>query len=300
MDPGKKYRAFLLGMADPEIEASVEEEIFDGRIDPDRLQQFEEELIDDLLFGRLSIDEERKARSVFLTTPQRINKFEFARAFQHHAALHAPKRRHRTIFAKPYGLAARHLVLPLAGALSCAVLAAAWLGERDLALNRELAQASRTNDDHRRIIESMREEQARRTSQTAPPTQPTLSKGPAVSVANETTVQPSIQLYPGASRGVATVPVLRLNRLASSASLVLELPSDHQNALREELLSSDNKSIWSQQFSVTTGISNNGVTTIILPAAIFSAGEYRVRVETGPNLDELEESATYLLRVRRD
>ena len=300
MDPDKKYRAFLLGMADPETEASVEEEIFDGRIDPDRLQQFEEELIDDLLFGRLSPDEERKARSVFLTTPQRIGKFEFARALQHHAALHAPKGRHLTIFAKPYRLAARHWVLPLAGALSCAVLAAAWLGERDLALNQELAQASRTNDDHQRIIESMREEQARRTSQPAPPTQPTLSKAPAISVSEKTTVQPSIRLSPGFSRGLATVPVLRLNRLASSASFVLELPSDHQHALREELLSSDNKTIWIQQFSVTTGISNNGITTIILPAAIFSTGEYRLRVETGPDTNGLEESATFLFRVRRD
>jgi hypothetical protein len=300
MDPDKKYRTFLLGIADPETEASVEEEIFDGRIDQDHLQQIEEELIDDLLFGRLSIDEERKARSVFLTTPQRINKFEFARALQQQAALHSPEVRHRTVFAKSYGLAARPWIVPLAGALSCAVLAVAWLGERDVALNQELAQALRTNGDHQRIIKSLREEQERGTNQPVPLTQPTLSKAPAVSVADQTTVQPSIRLSPGANRGLATVSVLRLNRLASSASFVLELLPDRQNALREELLSSDNKTIWSQQFSVTTGISNNGVTTIILPAAIFSTGEYRLRVETGPNLDELEESATYLFRVRRD
>lgn len=300
MDPDKKYRAFLLGMADPETEQSVEEEIFDGRIDPDHLQQIEEELIDDLLFGRLSTDEEREARSVFFSTPRRIGNFKFARALKHHAALHAPEARPRTAFAKFYLLAARPWALPLVGALSCAVLAAAWFGERDLALNQELAQASRTIDDHERIIESMREEQARRTSQPEPTSQPTLSKAPAVSVADKTTVQPSIRLFPGASRGLATVPVLRLNQLASSASLVLESPSDHQNALREELLSSNNKTIWSQQFSVTIGISHNGITTIILPAAIFSTGEYRLRVETGPNTDGLEESATYLFRVRRD
>ena len=46
-------------------------------------------------------------------------------------------------------------------ALACAVLAATWLGERDLSLSRELAQATRANDEHERVVASMAEEQKR-------------------------------------------------------------------------------------------------------------------------------------------
>jgi hypothetical protein len=300
MYPDDKYRAFMLGMADAETEAGVEDEILDGRIDSDHLQQIEEELIDDHLFGRLSMDEVRIFESEFLSTPRRASKLEFARALQHYAVRRAPEAKRRMHFVKLRGLVAMPWFLPLAGALGCAMLAVIWLGERNRSLSHELAQATQVNDEHQRVIVSILEERAGRTSQPPASIQTTESKSGPVSIPDQTAVQPSIRLSPGVSRGLATVPILHVNREASTVSIMIELPFDLVSTLREELLSSEDKTIWSQQFSITGGISNHGITTIVLPAGLLATGEYRLRAETGANREEPGGTAIYLFRIRKD
>jgi hypothetical protein len=156
------------------------------------------------------------------------------------------------------------------------------------------------NDKRQQLVASMLEEQARRTSQPAPSIQTTESKSGPVSAVGQTAVQPSIRLSPGVSRGLATVPVLHVNRQASTVSVMLELPFDLVSTLREELLNSEGKTIWSQQFSITGGILSHEITTIVLPTGLLATGEYRLRAETGASPAEPTDTATYLFRVRKD
>ena len=246
MFPDEKYRAFMLGIADAEFEANIEEAILDGRLDPGDLEQIEEELIDDLLFGRLSKEEERSFRYGHLSTPRGAGKLAFAVAMQHYAARHAPGARRRFASAKLRELAAMPWVWSLAGALGCAVLAAIWLGARNLSLSHQLAQATLVNDEHQRLIASMLEEQRRLASLPVISVQPPESKPVWPSAPEQVPLQSVIRLSPGVSRGLATVPVLHLNRQAKTVSIVLELPFDPASSLREELLDSENKSIWTQ------------------------------------------------------
>jgi len=299
MYPDEKYRAFLLGMADAETEAGIEEGILDGRIDPGYLRHIEDELIDDLVFGRLSTGEERIILSEFLSTPERVRKLEFARALQHYASRPAREAGRSGIFLKLRRFTIISWVLPLAGALGCAVLVAIWLGERNQSLRHELAQATHLNDEHQRVISSVLEEQARRASQPAASIPTTQSKPGPVSIPHQTAVQPSIQLSP-VNRGQATVRVLHVDPQATTVSFLLELPLDLGSTLHEELLNSEGEIIWSQQFSSTNGISNHGITTIVLPAGLLATGEYRLRAGTGLSREESGDTRTYLFRIRKD
>jgi hypothetical protein len=300
MFPDDKYRAFLLGMADTETETKIEEGILEGRIDPDHLQQIEEELIDDHLFGRLSHEEERVFKSEFLSSHERAGKEEFARALLHFAIRRAPEPTRDVAVRKLRRWVAMPWSLPLAGALACAVLAAIWLGERNLNLSRELAQATQANDEHERVIASMAEEQKRSASQSKASNEAIESRTAAISDSEQAALQPVFRISPGVSRGLDAVRVLHLSRQASTVSIVLELPFDPVSTLREELLNSEGKTIWSQQFSGADGISNHGSTSIILPAALFATGEYRLRAEADARGEEPGDVATYLFRVRRD
>jgi hypothetical protein len=194
------------------------------------------------------------------------------------------------------------LTLPLAGALACALLVAGWLAEHNLSLRRELAQSTQEDDERQRVLASLQQEQKRTEAEIAAGARLS-AKSPAdrvLETSSDLLGKPIMRLSSGVSRGLATVPVLHLRSQASMVFIELELPFAPQGALHEELLNSDDKPIWSQQFSGSSSIAPNGVTTIVLPAALLATGEYRLTVEHGTNGGEAPGRATYLFRVRRD
>ncbi len=293
----EKYRAFILRMADAETEAAIEEGILDGRIDPDHLRQIEEELIDDHLFGLLSTEEEPIFRSEFLSAPERLRKLNFAAVLKEHATRQTPEVRRSTVFGKLRGMVAKPWLLPPATAMICAVLAIVWLADRNLSLSHELSQLTHENDEHQRVIASMQAEQQLRASHSSPSIRPTETLPSPVAIEDQTSI---IELSPGVNRGLAVVPVLNLKKRASTVTIVLELPFAPEATVREELRNSNNKQIWSQQFSDPSGISTHGLSTIVLPARLFATGEYRLRVEADADGDEPPSRAIYLFRVRKD
>jgi hypothetical protein len=275
--------------------------ILDGRVDPDRLLQIEEELIDDHLFGHLPPEDECTFKSEFLCSRERTRKVEFARSLLDYAIRSAPESKRGVAAGKLRGWFALQWSLPLAGALACALVATIWLGERDLSLSRELARATQANDEHERMIASMAEEQKRRADQSKAPYEPTMS-GPAANPDSEqAAVQPVFHLSPGVSRGLTAIPVLHLSRQASTLSIVLELPFDPVGKFSVELLNSESedvdKIIWREQFSGTKGIASQGSITITLPAKLLSTGEYRLRVEADASGAVTGGRAIYLFRV---
>jgi hypothetical protein len=314
MHPDQTYRAFLLKMVDADTDAAIEEGILDGSIDLTHLLQVEDELIDDSLFGRLSDEEKSHFTTDFLCTPERNAKLTFARAMKQYSAKQSSPIRRGSVWNSWKRFSALPWSLPLVGTLACALLVVGWLTERDLTLHSELALNSRESDEHQRIIASLRQELAGAQSPhvVAPSQSPHAMAGRASRRSLESmtgqTREPDddlaqlsvIQLSSGVSRGLAAVPVLQIRREASFVKIRLDLPFDLIGAVREELLDSADKSIWTQQFSVSTSIAPHGITTIVLPAALFTAGDYRLRVEAGTREKEPGARVAYVFRVRRN
>lgn len=283
MFTNEEYRTYLLGMADEKLESGIEEGILDGQIDPVDLEQVEEDLIDDLVFERLSQQEEHSFRDCYLSTAQGAGKLVFARALRKYAAEHRSTQEIRPSSVNFRENPALRWTRALAAALGCVVLAAVWLGGRSLRLSHQLAQAARANDKQQRMIASLLHEQGSNRS---------ASSEQAVS-------SPVLRLSPGVSRGLATIPVLLLDRRAKTATIVLELPFEPGEQLAEELLNSDDKPIWSQHFSVAGVVSEDGTTIVVLPVSILVDGDYRLRVTSGSLGAGTGNAATYLFRVRQ-
>lgn len=314
MYPDQTYRAFLLKMVDADTDAAIEEGILDGSIDPTHLLQVEDELIDDSLFGRLSDEEKSHFTTDFLCTPERSAKLTFARTMKQYSAKQSSAIRRVSVWNSWKRFAAIPWSLPLASTLACALLVVGWLTERNLTLRSELALTSRENDEHQRIIASLRQEQARAQSLhiPAPSPSPDAMAGPESHRSPENMTGqtsrpgddlaelPVIQLSSGVSRGLAAVPVLQIGREASMLKIRLDLPFDLSGTVREELLDSTGKSIWTQQFSASGSIAPHGITTIILPVALFTSGDYRLRVEAGTSGEESAARVGYLFRVRKN
>jgi hypothetical protein len=311
MYPDQTYRAFLLKMVDADTDAAIEEGILDGSIDPAHLIQVEDELIDDSLFERLSDEEKIHFTTDFLCTPERNARLSFARALKQYSAQRFVPGQGVSVWNVWKRFAASPWSLPLAGALACALLVAGWQTERNLNLRNELARTSREDDEHQRIIESLRQEHAR----TQPPHDTTPSQSPDAMAGSEsnrslgTGASPSgaefaevpvIRLSNGVSRGLAAVPVLQIGREASMVKIELNLAFNLPGTVREELLDSAGESIWTQQFSGPDSIAPHGATTIALPVALFTSGDYRLRVEAGMSGEESAGRVEYVFRVRRN
>jgi hypothetical protein len=96
---------------------------------------------------------------------------------------------------------------------------------------------------------------------------------------------PIIHLSSGVNRGLAKVPVFQIDRKARLVEIRLNLAFAVAGTVREALLDSAGTSIWTQQFSTSYSSAPHGITTIILPAALFTSDDYRLRVQAGSGED---------------
>jgi hypothetical protein len=152
---------------DAETEAAIEEEILGGLINPGHLRQIEEELIEDSIFGRLSMAKHRAFKSKFLSDPKPRGKLESVHSLQHHGVEYAPEAARRGAWVRLRELAAVPWLLPQHWA-------AVWLA-RNRNLTHTMAQIKPVNDEHQRVVASMIEHQQRQAHEAAPSIQPIAS-----------------------------------------------------------------------------------------------------------------------------
>lgn len=306
------YRAFLLKMVDADTDAAIEEGVLNGSIDSAHLFQVEDELIDDSLYGRLSKEETIHFTADFICTPERKAKLTFARAMKQYSAQQSSTFQRVPVWNSWRRFVAIPWNLHLAGALACVLLVAGWLTERNLSLRSDLAVASRKQDEYQRIIQSLQQEQAGAAHIATPSQSPHDMAGPEShrSPGNTTDQRgqpsddlgelPVVQLSSGVNRGLAAVPLLQIGRKAKMVKIRLDLPFALSGTIREELLDSAGKSVWTQQFSASDSIAPRGITTIILPVSLFTFDEYRLRVQAGTSGEEATAKVEYLFRARRN
>jgi hypothetical protein len=284
-------------MADPETETAIEEAILDGAVDSAYLRQIEEELIDDSLLGRLSEEERAHFNSDFLCTPERRRKLGFASAIKRYSEQQILPAQRSAVWTGLKRFATVPWSLALAGALVCALIATTWLTNRNIKLDRELAQNTREKDEAQRLITSMQEAQKQRENRSTAQQPPSASP---VGASQHPAAGPIIRLSGGVTRGLTAVPVLVMGKHGGMVSVVLDLPFDLHGAIHEELLDSNDQSIWSQQFSAPVAEVRSGIATIVLPAELLSAGEYRLIVTMGAVGQQPATKITYLFRVRHE
>lgn len=287
MHSDQTYRAFLLRMTDAVTEDAIEVEILNGGVDSLYLCQLEDELIDDYIFERLSVEEREHFKSEFLTSPQRAYKLRLAAALRAYAVQHSPQREPSSWLQGLKKVTSIRRNIALSAALACALIVVVWLADRNHRLRDELALSKADDNAARHEIASLRrEEREQPATIPAAPSEPSLI--------------PGIQLSSGASRGLTAVPVLHLGKQAVAATIKFELPFDPHGKLEVALLNAEGQIMWSQRFSDSNSVASRGVTTVVLPVAVLAAGDYRLRVEAGNTEAEAHSAVTPVFRVRKD
>jgi hypothetical protein len=81
-----RLRQYLLGQLAEELREETETRLLEKEEVFEELLIAEDELSDDYLAGKLSADEKTRFEQHFLSTPERIEKLRFARAFKRHLA----------------------------------------------------------------------------------------------------------------------------------------------------------------------------------------------------------------------
>ena len=283
-----EIRAFLLGSSDAETEKIIEVGILDGSITADDMWVIEEELIDDHVFGRLSLEQERAFHANFLASRERNDKLSFSRVIHKYAQEHASAGRVRQRFF--FGLNSRFVLASGFALFGLVAATAGWFGIRDARLSRELAQVSRASDERQRLLDSLMEEQKQ-------PTRP-INSGPVQNtMALNPEILPGIQLRPGVRRGLEPVPVIRVGSHASVIRITLELGFTPEGGLHEELQHAGGARIWIQELTAAGPVVAHGTTNIYLPAQLLTPGDYQIRVKdlSAPS----DEGDVYTFRVSR-
>ena len=283
-----EIRAFLLGLSDAETEKTIEESLLDGSIAGDDMWVIEEELIDDHVFGRLSLEQESAFHTSFLASQERNDKLSFSRAIHQYAQEHPSAGRVRQgIF---FGLNSRFVLASGLALFGLVAATAGWFGIRDARLSRELAQVSRASDERQRLLDSLMEEQKQ-------PTRPTNASPVQNPAALNSEILPGIQLRPGVRRGLEAVPVIHVGGHASVIRITLELGFTPEGGLHEELLHAGGARIWIQELTSAGPVVSHGATTIYVPAQLLTPGDYQVRVKdlSAPS----DEGDVYAFRVSR-
>jgi len=286
-------RTFLLGIADPEVERTIEEGILSGSLPAEDLVVIEEELIDDHVFGRLSPAEETAFHSSFFSNPERRGKVEFSRGMRKYATKNAAPRRwliFRMSVMPRLALASSFVLL------SVVTIAAILLGIRNMRLGRELAAISRTSDERQRLLASLTEQERQRAAE-AEHAATTPSAVPRVPAASSMAV-PGIELRPGVRRGVEAIPVVHFGGGSGAVRITLALAFKPEGGLRAELTRTGGERIWSQELPSPGPVTANGATTLFVPEQLLSPGDYQIRLKDLAG-DASDEGDVYAFRVSR-
>jgi len=324
MLPDETLRAFLLGMSEDEASSRIEEAILDGSMNLEDLLLVEEELIDDYVFGRLSLDETQHFNARFLEGEEWRGKINFSRSIHKHALEQANRASSfgfwpfsRIASATPTRairpLSPRFAVVgwrfALVAMLACFLAATVWLGLRTIQLSGELAESARAANERERLLTSLMDRKERGREETGKAKQLAGQTTSAVRSAAEPAplaasrspqTESEIRLTPGVSRGVERLAVLHLMPRSTLARITLELPFKPEGTVREELFRSGGERVWSQEFSSADSIVTHGTTDIDLPAKLLSPGDYRLKFEETPTGATSGGGVNYVFRVRAE
>ncbi|RXH54238.1 hypothetical protein [Granulicella sibirica] len=315
--PENTYRRFLLGMANEQEEADVEESIITGSADASRLQRLgedlhrlEDELIDDHLLGALSQEQEDGFINHFLVTEDRRKRTEFAESLILYArsqAEYPPTTAHA-----PYPIDTRRgndswrrganiwKGAALAATAASVLLAAALVHVRTR-LSQQIQIAASNQSELARL-------QAVLTS--ASPAENTLRSPEAARGVEEVNkpsavttpdphpeaVQTAFLTLPAITRDARNVPRLRLRsnvRVVRIEFIIEPLFATTQYSLA--IVSSEGRHLWTSSLS-RPKLASSAPARIAVPASIFSQGPYHLQVQDENDPQSFKDYSFYVSR----
>jgi hypothetical protein len=272
---------YLLGRVDPQEQERIEQRYLTEPEFHEELKAAERDLIDQYVHGELPDPEEFERQ--FLTSPQRRQKVEFARALQQ--SLGAP--------SLAEAGAVRNLAPPTSGSAWAWRLAAATVL---VAIGAALLVTWQGRVATNRIAETMPPQPAPGVSTPAPNSgtgaeTPSRPGAPAVRVATFVLV-PSLTRDGDETRTLAIAPGVDVR-----LQLTLE-PGDY-DTYRVDMRTADGDEIWREDGLRTIRTSSGDAVVITVPGARLSDQDYTVRVSGVSARREGELAASYYFRVRR-
>ncbi|QQS48406.1 MAG: hypothetical protein IPM66_07145 [Acidobacteriota bacterium] len=306
---------YLLGQLPEEEQQRLEERAFTDQEYLRNVLAVERDLIDEYVRGELSAVERQQFEKLFLASPERRRKVEFARALTSLVS-EAPQPEKAGRPAEPGASWLDSLVAFLLGsnpALKISLAAASlffvigglWLITGNLRMRAQIAGLEAERRERQERLEALENQVAgalARGDELAAQLRQERSRESARQLQREQSESRptvfSLALLPGLSRGAADRPTLVLSRSARLARLDVGLePGDEYDRFRAELRTRDGQEIFTQN---NLKVRRAGQTvTLDLPAAILDPGEYELALKGVTAQGTVEEIGYYYFTVIR-
>jgi hypothetical protein len=274
---------YLLGNLSEQEQVVVEDRAFADRGYLGALEGVEADLIDAYVRGELSQTDRRQFERRFLTSAQRRNKVEFARALAAVAAesklvsFRLPERQSawqglRNLFQ------ASHPALRFAVGFAAVVVVAgaSWLAIQNLSMRSRMSALEAQSRDMRMRDQALRQqlsqEQARSADMAAQSQKPSgEAQGPLLA---------SLVFLPGLSRAGSSVQQLVLKSTAQLAHIEIQLePRDEFPRFRAELRTRGGEDVLTRSNLATRRTNSGNSVSFDVPANALSAGEYELALK---------------------
>lgn len=312
---------YLLGQAPEEERLRLEERAFSDQEIMQSVMAVERDLIDEYVRGELSAVERQQFEKLFLASPERRRKVEFARALTSLASESPVNLGVNRPVIEPAPISWREMMfawlrgprLALKFSLAAAILLVAvgvsLLIAETARLRGRLAQLEAQRQSQQRDAETRSQEeelrrqlaeQRRRNEELAGQLQQErehLARLQKESITSRPIIA-SLTLFPGLPRSSANLPKLIIPGGAQQARLRigLERGDDHKR-FQVELRTAAGQAVWSQN-DLPARLTRTGRSVILyLPASLLNAGEYELTLKGVTDTDEVEILGYYYFSI---
>jgi hypothetical protein len=261
---------YLLGKLSEEKQAEVEDRAFADAGYRAALEAAEADLIDEYVRGELPAGDRRAFESLFLASPQRRSKVEFARALAAVPATPAPERPRISLLDLFRGWSLPFRFAVAMAALLC-VAGASWF---------------LVHDANRQPAPQVAQEQ---------------KQAPApVAIPARTPVVASLVLFAGLSRAEGAGPQLVLSPDAEVVNIQLQLDDrDDYPEFRAELRTSRGEKIMTSGALTRRKVGSSFALSFDVPASVLKAGKYELALKGLPGGEPAEDISYSYFSVER-
>jgi len=288
---------YLLGDATDAEKEALERRFFEDALASEEIAAVEDELVDDYVAGRLAGAERIRFEQVYLTTPDRAAKIEFARALQERLA------------APPKGAAAAKWPRLLALAATVLVaFAGAYFAYRFNEARRELARIEEQQASLERRQKELSQELATNQAERARlEKELDLTRKEAESYASQIAAAQrdvgetiAFTLAGGLTRDTgASQKTLEIPPGTKQVKLSMSLPADHYASYSAVLRTPEGREVWKAASLAARRIGPALALDLAVPARLLASGDYIVSVTGITATGRAEPTADFSFRTRK-
>ncbi len=301
---------YLLGDLSEEEQIRLEDLAFSDRDVLQEILAVESDLIDEYARGELSDSQRRQFEGRFLTSAERRQKVEFARAFAKVVPESATERAVRpaaadmsTSWWESLKSLLSNLTPPVKFAMAAAVLMLgigfSWLVVETIRLRAEIRELQAEQQTRRRAQEDLERQVATEQSRNEDMArQVPVDQSPEKSGSRP--IIATLFLVPGLARSASDRPKLLIEPTAETARLQVGLePGDDYESFRGELRTGAGREVWSQQNLKARTARGVRSITLNIPASSLKTGEYELTLKGVSGREQAEVLGYYYFDVRK-